>query len=85
MTGLFIASKRVEHDGSRRIVATGAVIGDDVRIRAWGGDADALAAAVIAGRMRRELAEAEAEAEAGIEAVKRAGREAWQQHHGGAS
>jgi hypothetical protein len=53
----FITSERVEHDGSRRVVVAGALIGDDVCV--WGPPeaTDSVAAAVIAGRLKRELAD----------------------------
>jgi hypothetical protein len=69
MTPLFIASKRVEHDGSRRVVMTGAFIGDDIRVQGPVGAAEAIAGGLAAGRLRRELAEAETR----TGAVKRAG------------
>jgi hypothetical protein len=59
VSDLFIASRRVPHedDDSRRVVVAGAFIGDSVRVRGPLEAADALASAVIAGRMKRELAE----------------------------
>jgi hypothetical protein len=54
----FIASRRVEHDGSRRVVVAGALIGDVVRVNGSLEGADSAASAVIAGRPNRELAEA---------------------------
>jgi hypothetical protein len=60
VTDLFIAAKRIEHDGSRRVVMTGAFIGDDVRVRGPLEAADSVAAVLIAGRLKRELAEAAA-------------------------
>ena len=59
MSGLFIASKRVEHDGSRRAVVVAAFIGDRVRVRGPQEAAEVVTAALIAGRMKRELAEDE--------------------------
>jgi hypothetical protein len=49
----FIASKRVEHDGSRRVVMTGAFIGDDIRVQGPVGAAEAIAGGLAAGRLRR--------------------------------
>jgi hypothetical protein len=58
MSGLFIASRRVEHDGTRRVVVAGALIGDDVRTS--GPDGDAVACWVLRGRIRRFVTEAAA-------------------------
>jgi hypothetical protein len=79
MTGLFIASKRVEHDGSRRVaavlVSAGGVTRASVDPRTPVADelgpvqpSALLVQAVIRGRQERE---------AGIEALKRSGREAY--------
>jgi hypothetical protein len=61
MSGLFIASRFIPHDGDRRVIAAGALINGLVRVRAPFKAADSLTAAVIAGRLERELAEAAAE------------------------
>jgi hypothetical protein len=54
----FIASRRIEHDGSRRVAVAGALIGDDVRTS--GPDGDAVACWVLRGRIRRFVTEAAA-------------------------
>jgi hypothetical protein len=33
MTGLFIAARRVEHDGSRKVIAAGSLIGEHACIK----------------------------------------------------
>ena len=58
MSGLYIASRRVEHDGSRRVVVAGVLIGDDVRTS--GPDGEAGACWVLRGRIRRFVTEAAA-------------------------
>jgi hypothetical protein len=59
VTDLFIASKaRIDHDGSRRVIAAGALIGDDVHVNGPREASVSVAIAVIAGRLERELAEA---------------------------
>lgn len=88
MTSLFIASRFMSHDGSRRMVAAvlldagdrGACASVDPDLAASAGlgvygATMGLLLAASAGRQQR----------AGIEAVKRAGRDAWEKHHGGAS
>jgi hypothetical protein len=57
LTRLFIASRFIPHDGSRRVVMAGSITGYSLRVRGPLGGADALATAVIAGRQQREAAE----------------------------
>jgi hypothetical protein len=59
MTSLFIASRRVEHDGSREVIAAGSLIGGIWR-SARPGRSDTVAAAIVRGRLKRERAEAAA-------------------------
>ena len=68
MTPLFIASRFIPHDGSRRVLATGRVKGGSslVQIQARAGDLASLGTG-----LRRAGA---------LEAVKRADREAWRIH-----
>ena len=62
MTDLFIASRKaIPRDDSRRAVMVGAFIGDIVRVKGPVEGADALATAVIAGRLKRELEDATGE------------------------
>ncbi len=79
MTALFIAAKRADHDGSRHVIAAGSLIGVHAKVRLAPGygfiqGAEMLAGTLLAARDR-----------AGIEAVRRAGRAAWDKHHGGGS
>lgn len=86
MSGLFIASRRVEHDESRRVLVAGAFIDGEPRIQGPAGAPERIGRALRAGRRQRQadevllaaLREALAE-QAGIDAVRRAGLEAWQQ------
>ena len=57
MSNLFIASRRIDHDGSRRVVAAGSFIGDAANVTVAGEGADVFAGTIIARRLRRELAE----------------------------
>lgn len=90
----FVAAKRIDHDGTgtRRIVARGSLIGMHACVRLAPGcgfiaGAELLTDTLTAvrrgpGWMAGPLS---AEDEAGVEAVKRAGREAWTKRHGGES
>ena len=84
MSDLFIASRRVDHDGGRRVLAVGRTRGRSpvLQICARAGDLQATGtreAAVIAGRPKW-LAEAASRETAGIAAVAAAGRRAWDLH-----
>jgi len=84
MSGLFIATRRVEHDGTRRVLAAGRTKGGSplLQMRARFGDLEATGTREAAARTRERAEEA-----TGIETVKRAGREASRirQQQGGAS
>ena len=75
--GPFIDSRRIEHDGSREVIAAGSLI-DGIWRSARPGRSDTVAAAIFRGRMGR-MARERAEA-AGIARVAAAGREAWDAH-----
>lgn len=87
MTDLFIASRSIPHhdDSSRRVLVAGAFIDGEVCVQGPAGAAERIGRALKAGRRRRQADEmllaalrvALAEP-AGVEAVKRAGREAWE-------
>lgn len=68
MSGLYIASRRVEHDGSRRVLTVG-------RIR--GGRADFQESARFGDLRATGTREA-----AQLEAVRQAGYRTWSIHHG---
>ena len=83
----FIASRFIPHDGSRRGLAGGAFINGETRIQGPAGAPERISRALTAGRRQRQAGEmllaALREALAGppgIEAAKRAGREAWRLH-----
>lgn len=60
MTALFIASRRIPHDGTRLTVATGVVTGQDARVMLAGSRvaAEAIRSGLLAGRRRRAGEEA---------------------------
>ena len=77
MSGLHIARREaIEHDGSLRVLAAGRTRGGSVllQVRARFVDLQATWTREAAERTRREQA-------AGIEIVRRTGREAWRIHH----
>jgi hypothetical protein len=78
---LFLASRSIRHpdDGKRRVLAVGRTKGGSALVQVCARFGDLVASG------RRPGRDLSTEDEAGIEAVKRAGRQAWDKHHGGTS